>query len=140
MPERRSHAATLVRTLGLAAVLLVPAATARAEDPGRLEYMYNCSSCHGDSARGDGPIARFINVETPSLVTLAQRNGGAFPLQQVIEVIDGRSTVGLHGTEMPVWGARFMASAMHDTDPYPAAIIARGRILALAQYLESIQE
>lgn len=121
-------------------MLLVAAGISQAEEPGHLEYVYNCSACHGDSARGDGPVARFLNVETPSLTTLKQKNDGVFPLLHVIQVIDGRSGVGPHGTLMPVWGERFKATEINDSGPYGAEVIVRGRILALAQYLESIQD
>jgi len=125
--------------MGLA-VLLAAAGPVQADEIGRLEYMYNCSSCHGDSARGDGPVARFLNVETPGLTMLAKENDGAFPLLHVIQVIDGRTGVGPHGTLMPVWGERFMANEIDDAGPYGAEVIVRGRMLSLAQYLESIQE
>lgn len=114
-------------------------APALAEDTGRLEYMVACSSCHGESAKGNGPMTRYLKIETPNLTTLAAGSGGEFPLLDVIQVIDGRTGVGPHGTAMPVWGDRFMASAVQD-GPYAAEIIVRGRILSLARYLETIQE
>ncbi|WP_245866690.1 c-type cytochrome [Oceaniglobus roseus] len=131
------------RTLGAAiaaATLILATGGARAEDAGRQEYMYNCSACHGESARGDGPVARYLNVSTPDLTALARKNDGVFPLLHVIQVIDGRSGVGPHGTPMPVWGERFMKDGVEDAGPYAAEVIVRGRILSLAEYLESIQK
>lgn len=113
---------------------------AHADDTGRLEYMYSCSACHGETALGDGPVARYINVPTPSLTRLAAENDGEFPLLEVIQVIDGRSGLGPHGTIMPVWGTRYMASAVEDAGHFGAEVIVRGRILSIARYLESIQE
>ena len=139
MFDSHSRFTGLAGSVGLA-VLLTAAGPVQADEIGRLEYMYNCSSCHGDSARGDGPVARFLNVETPGLTMLAKENDGAFPLLHVIQVIDGRTGVGPHGTLMPVWGERFMANEIDDAGPYGAEVIVRGRMLSLAQYLESIQE
>ncbi len=124
--------------LGLGAISAP--APAAADEPGRIEYMYSCSACHGDTARGDGPVARYLNVPTPGLTRLAAENDGEFPLLAVIQVIDGRSGLGPHGTMMPVWGARYMASAVEDAGPFGAEVIVRGRILSLARYLESVQD
>ena len=140
MPQFRSQLLYLALATGLATGLHAQEGLAQADEVGRLEYMYNCSACHGESARGDGPVARYLNVETPSLTTLAQQNDGVFPLLHVIHVIDGRQGLGPHGTMMPVWGERFIASEIGDAGPYGAEVIVRGRILSLARYLESIQE
>ncbi|WP_439140404.1 c-type cytochrome [Roseicyclus sp.] len=131
--------------LGFAAAMLA-AVPAMAEDDddnddtGRLEYMYSCSACHGESARGDGPVARYLNVDTPGLTTLTRENDGEFPLYKVVQIIDGRSGVGAHGTIMPVWGARFMPQALAEGGHFRAEVIVRGRILSIAHYLESVQD
>lgn len=113
---------------------------AHADDTGRIEYMYSCSACHGETGLGDGPVARYLNVTTPGLTRLTAENDGEFPLLEFIQVIDGRSGLGPHGTIMPVWGARYMASAVEDAGHFGAEVIVRGRILSIARYLESIQE
>ena len=102
--------------------------------------MSYCSSCHSDTGKGDGEVAQFLNVKTPSLTTLSQQNDGEFPLLDVIQVIDGRSGLGPHGTLMPVWGDRFKEASIAATEEYGAEVIVRGRILSLATYLQSIQE
>lgn len=140
MQQNRSHLTRMAKIFGLATVLAISGELVRAEDAGRLEYLYSCSACHGDTALGDGPVARFLNVKTPGLTTLAKNNDGVFPLLKVIQVIDGRTGVGPHGTLMPVWGERFMANEIGDAGPYGAEVIVRGRILTLAHYLETIQE
>lgn len=136
-PHISGFARAPVLALGL---LAMAAAPALADEPGRIEYMYSCSACHGDSALGDGPVARYLNVATPGLTRIAAENDGKFPLLEVIQVIDGRSGLGPHGTLMPVWGARYMASAVEDAGHFGAEVIVRGRILSIARYLESIQE
>ena len=133
IPRRFAPALSLI-FVGLAG------APALADEAGRMEYMYSCSACHGETALGDGPVARYLNVPTPSLTRLSAENDGEFPLLEVIQVIDGRSGVGPHGTIMPVWGARYMASAVEDAGHFGAEVIVRGRILSIARYLESVQE
>jgi hypothetical protein len=45
-----------------------------------------------------------------------------------------------HGdSAMPIWGERFKESAA-DEGPYGSELEARGRVLALVTYLETIQE
>lgn len=140
MPIRHFSLPRFLGQVVLSTTLSVAASLAQADHAGRQEYVYSCSACHGDTARGDGPVARFLNVQTPSLTTLRQQNDGVFPLLHVIQVIDGRSGVGPHGTLMPIWGERFMANEIGDAGPYGAEVIVRGRILSLARYLESIQD
>jgi mono/diheme cytochrome c family protein len=139
MPDRLFRHSAVV-SAAVATVGALAGLPALADETGRTEYMYACSACHGESGLGDGPVARYMNVDTPSLTTLAAAHDGVFPLLQVIQVIDGRTGVGPHGTAMPVWGDRFMASAIEDSGRYGAEIIVRGRILSIARYLESIQE
>lgn len=124
----------------IAASALMAAPVAQAQDAGKQEFAFNCATCHGESGRGDGEMARFLNVPTPDLTALSKGNDGEFPLLRVIHIIDGREGLGPHGTMMPIWGERFTASAVAETGIYGAEVIARGRILSLAMYLESIQQ
>ena len=81
-----------------------------------------------------------MTVVVPPLTGLAAANGGVFPMQEVVAIIDGRTDVRAHGSGMPVWGTVYqdpMAGAVSGQSP---DLIARGRILSLAYYLESIQE
>ena len=141
MPKRTLVSRRFVPVLALALIgqASMPA-LAFADEAGRMEYMYSCSACHGETALGDGPVARYLNVPTPGLTRLSAENDGEFPLLEIIQVIDGRSGVGPHGTLMPVWGARYMASAVEYAGHFGAEVVVRGRILSIARYLESVQE
>jgi hypothetical protein len=110
------------------------------EDAGKNEYMVACAVCHGESAKGNGPFARLMNIEVPSLSVLASQNDGVFPFLKVFMTIDGRTQVEGHGAPMPVWGERFEASAKDQYGPYGTELMVRGRILSLVNYLETIQE
>lgn len=74
-------------------------------DRGRLVFQEHCVSCHGTSAKGDGPVAAYMTVKPTDLTRLTQENGGAFPIERVRASIDGRDSTRAHGTRaMPVWG------------------------------------
>jgi hypothetical protein len=120
-------------------LLLVPVlflvAPVHAQTPavsGSATFSLYCATCHGPSAKGNGPMAAMLNKPPADLTRIAKRNGGTFSSELIAKIIDGRSTVKGHGGgDMPVWGDAFAKSA--DTTP-PAEKIAR-----LVAYLESIQ-
>lgn len=132
--------------LGCALIAAMVAGAGHAQDAtaddlriGKSEYMIACAGCHGESGKGDGPLAELMTVEVPSLTGLAAANDGEFPMLEVIQVIDGRTGVRGHGYPMPVWGSRYKAEAM-EAGEYAAEIDVRGRVLSLALYIQSIQE
>ena len=110
-----------------------------ADSIGQREYMIACAGCHGESGKGDGPVAEHLKIETPDLTGLAAKNGGEFPFEYTVFMIDRRNVIPVHGNDMPVWGDRFQASATSRSGE-TAEMVARGRILSLAYYLQSIQQ
>jgi mono/diheme cytochrome c family protein len=120
-----------------APVAMPPASSAaRLSAPdGRALFLEHCASCHGASARGDGPVASSLRNFPGDLTQFAKRNGGVFPSARVHRIIEGRD-VGAHGSgEMPVWGHVFRRPPSGTSDGSPAE-----RIDAIVRYLESIQE
>jgi mono/diheme cytochrome c family protein len=110
---------------------------------GMEEFLHSCASCHGLTGQGNGPVAEYMNVEVPDLTRLAMENDGEFPMLQVIRIIDGRTGVRGHGSDMPVWGTRYMEPYAPQISEYGAELaemLVRGRILALAEHLQAIQE
>jgi mono/diheme cytochrome c family protein len=97
-------------------------------------YKAYCASCHGADAKGDGPMAKSLNVKPPDLTRIAARNGGKFPLMRIERTISGEEQPPRgHGTsEMPVWGPIF-SHVERDQD------LGRVRIDNLARYLRDIQ-
>lgn len=128
-----------ITTLAASAVFFLGAA-AQADELGRAEYMSACAGCHGEDATGNGPAAGTIAIATPDLTRIAAGNGGLFPFDRIVAVIDGRTDVRAHGSAMPVWGDRFGALARTAAWPVDTEAVVRGRILSLALYLYSIQE
>jgi hypothetical protein len=130
-----------LKLLATAAALSLTATVASAQSAAGLEeFVQSCASCHGIAGQGNGPLAEYMTVTVPDLTTLAMENDGVFPMLQVIQIIDGRTGVRGHGSAMPVWGSRYQAEIAPDTGEYGAELLVRGRILALATHLESIQE
>jgi len=106
---------------------------------GKQEYMMGCAGCHGESGKGDGPLADMLEIHTPDLTRITERTGGGdFPFYNTLKLIDGRD-VRAHGGAMPVWGDRFQISATSQRGE-TADMVARGRILSLVAYLGSIQQ
>ena len=64
---------------------------ARDIDTGKSEYLSSCATCHGVDGKGDGPLSDHLKTRPADLTTLAQRNNGFLPLNDVYEIIDGRN-------------------------------------------------
>jgi len=73
-------------------------------EDGKTLFLNSCWQCHGLDAKGFGPMAEMLAIETPDLTELSKRNGGVFPTEAVAMQIDGRSPVLAHGGEMPIFG------------------------------------
>jgi mono/diheme cytochrome c family protein len=137
-PRRKANAAvmqTLRRTLLLLLLLIVGTAQA-GDEAGRPLYLRYCAACHGREGRGDGPVAPALGEKPTDLTQIAAAHGDQFPLETVVEAIDGTRTVRAHGvSEMPVWGEVFQ--------PDPASpeqqLLARSKVIAIAGYLRSLQ-
>jgi mono/diheme cytochrome c family protein len=79
---------------------------------GQIVYQRYCASCHGVAGRGDGAIAKDLKVPPTDLTLLTKTNGGTFPYERVMQIIDGRRSARGHGTpDMPVWGEIFPKTA-----------------------------
>jgi len=134
-----------LRSLALLSILvfaLWPLAQAAEDEPGvaargRAAFNLYCSSCHGKTGQGDGPLASSLKVAPADLTRLATANGGKFPFEKAYEAIDGRRPVASHGpSDMPVWGLSFQDPGKV-TDQEPAV---RARIKDLIAFVETLQE
>lgn len=100
-------------------------------------FRSHCASCHGENAKGDGEVAQYLDPKPADLtLIMKRRKTSEFPLETVVNIIDGRVKVAGHGrSEMPVWGDAFLvADGGLDSDQV------QKKIRTLAQYLWSIQE
>ena len=108
----------------------------RSSPSGSALYAANCAGCHGRYADGTGPVSADMSV--PDLRYLAADNGGVFPGNTIVAIIDGRSAKQAHiARQMPVWGDVFASREGADAS---AEATATAKIQALVTYLESIQQ
>lgn len=126
-----------------AAMLLVSACAGTPErSPAQMSgtdmYQQLCSSCHGVSGHGDGPVSSLIKIGVPDLTRIAAREGGEFPTEDVRRTIDGRWDRRAHGArDMPVWGWQFYdSSATNDAEE---RALVDSMINRLVEYLRGIQ-
>lgn len=129
----------MFRTVLTALVLAAPVA-AQETGQGRELYLGACAGCHGQEGLGDGPVAELLSLPVPDLTRLAARNDGEFPRLEVIHVIDGRTGIRAHGGPMPVFGTLLSGQPGIEDAADGTPVFADRRILALADYLETIQQ
>ena len=109
----------------------VPAASAAS---GKAMFKAYCASCHGESAKGDGPAAPALNTAPSDLTMLSKKNGGKFPDARVASILNGQASVTAHGNgEMPVWGP-LLKQVSHG-----GSAEMQQRVSNLTHYLETLQ-
>jgi hypothetical protein len=128
----------------LALLSAVPAPAAE-QSMGQTEYEHKCARCHGVTGRGDGWFIEYLKSPPRSLRGLARENRGVFPAERVHAIIDGRTTVPIHGPrDMPVWGVFYRAdSSWYDSRHrliYSDESIVRERIKSLVDYVSTLQD
>lgn len=124
--------------LMLAPVFAVAAqAQAIDEYSGQETYMRFCAACHGESGRGDGPVAAGLPISVPDLTRLQRKHGDEFPEALLRKIIDGQEIVVVHGTRyMPVWGYEFWVEEGADEAAQERVTVI---VNNLVDYLRSIQ-
>jgi cytochrome c oxidase cbb3-type subunit 3 len=101
-------------------LLRKPASTppaAIAQDPllveGREVYLARCASCHGQSGRGDGPIARGLAGPPVGDLTVSHWKHGDSP-DQVLAVV----AQGVPNSAMAPWKSTLSDRALHAVTAY----------------------
>ena len=101
---------------------------------GKDNFERYCAPCHGRVGRGDGPVATALKTRPTDLTSLARRNGGVFPREQVVSFVRGagREVDAHRSDEMPVWGDVFRGLD-------PSDVRVTQRINNVVTYVESLQ-
>lgn len=83
---------------------------------GQETFLKYCASCHGKTAKGDGPAVFVFRTPPPDLTTLSKRHENKFPAGYVGVVLTFGKRFASHGSEdMPVWGSTFKTlDPVHD--------------------------
>ena len=139
----------LIRVLIVGATMAGTADVSRAQgaEVGKYQFTNSCAPCHGVSGKGDGAVARALKLTPADLTKLSEANNGVFPFARIYDVIDGRFEVEAHGKrDMPIWGEIYKP-AWNSLEPPVAPMfskevaesVLRGRILALIEYISTLQ-
>lgn len=105
---------------------------------GRALYMTYCAACHGQDARGNGPISGELPVPPADLTVLSVDNGGVFPSARVMEKINGYPER-YQSDIMPEFGTMLSGPKVIWTDDTGTEIETPRNLLALRDYLASLQ-
>ncbi|MEO1538056.1 MAG: cytochrome c [Pseudomonadota bacterium] len=129
-----------MRALLVSLLFSAPAVAEGDPEAGAGVFFTFCAGCHGEDARGNGPMSDLLTVEPPDLTAIAASNAGVFPVFDVVRQIDGRDPMMAHGGEMPLFGAifDFPDGSMKSETGQP--IITAQPIADVAAWLESVQD
>ena len=118
-------------TIGLAIYCVCGVASASSAYEGRSLYVSYCLLCHGAGGKGDGPLARSMNI-TPADLTTTVRSRSDTILRKIItgqgrQTITGRDRHNLLSEAMPQWQDVFNEAQL-------ASLIAYLRFLSRKQH------
>ena len=106
---------------------------------GGRTYATFCASCHGAAGQGDGPVAGLLTVPATDLTTLSARNGGVFPVAEVVFRIDGRAPLTAHGSPMPPFGGMFAGEDAALKTAAGQPVLTSRAIADLVAFLQQLQ-
>lgn len=96
-------------------------------------YVSYCMICHGET--GNGSMSELLTVQPPDLTKISARRNGAFPTEEIYNIIDGRQTLKGHGTrDMPIWGLTFKNSERLKNEKQ-----VKKNIDSIVEYLKTMQ-
>lgn len=125
--------------LALAGLLACSGPSMPNRSDGRVFFSQNCTSCHGPTGEGDGPMSEGLPTAPSDLTALSRVNGGTFPATRALAYIWGDPEQGHLARVMPQFGG-VMSEDLVPVEldgvftPTPRALA------GLLAYLESIQK
>ena len=124
------------------AVLIAAAAPACAQSDdedaagpvsGKDLFVRHCALCHGLDASGNGPLAAALQIAPADLTRISVEHNDVFPADKIADIIrNGGGVLGHGSTAMLAWGTYFAEKRKPE--------VAKARIKALVDYIESIQQ
>lgn len=115
--------------------LVIPVSKTSAAN-GKQMFVNYCAPCHGVDGKGQGPVAATLKKQPANLALLSKNNGGKFPSNHIVSVLEFGSDTPSHGTaQMPVWGPMFG----HMDASNPGNNVSLLRISNLSEYLRALQ-
>jgi mono/diheme cytochrome c family protein len=104
-----------------------------------LDFAENCTACHGPAGRGNGPVAVGMTPAPSDLTLLSQKNDGVFPKARVMGQLVGY-TMGRSDTHMPVFEELRSGPTVMFDDGSGEAVATPARLVAMADYLQTLQQ
>ena len=98
--------ATIAAVVAAGAIVAGAQREREREDYNSGEHLYLefCASCHGRTGKGDGAAAATLPRGAADLTQIARRNGGVFPRQDVLALLEGTRPLAAHAIPtMPNW-------------------------------------
>lgn len=100
---------------------------------GAALYRGYCAPCHGEHAKGDGPLADFLSRPPIDLTTIALVHDGTFPVLWVEDFIANRGRSIARGRDqMPNWGLILRSRS-------PSQAVYQLKLRNLVNHIRSIQ-
>ena len=130
----------MLKKLGMALGCAALVGCTQSVETGRMSFADNCAICHGTDGKGGGDIAHDLVVMPPDLTTISARNGGVFPRNEVASIIDGYTRGEHFGGAMPEFGPLLAGDNVLMETGEGVVTPTPERLVALVDYLESIQE
>lgn len=109
-----------------------------ARHPGAAIFNRNCARCHGDTGQGDGALGRELPLAPADLTLLAWANGGTFPVERVLETVNGYPGK-FHRGSMPEFGQDLAGPLVAWHSPSGEVIMTPKALLDVVGYVESLQ-
>ena len=107
---------------------------------GQTLYSQHCVSCHGVDGKGDGPVAPRLSTPPADLTRIAARRDGVWPAFEIMTILSGYSRNILPREDMPVI-VDLLDNEMSEFDiGNGEAILMPTKLIAIARYLESLQD
>jgi hypothetical protein len=131
---RHSFPAVLIIALALAGCVDEPEVTPD------LAFAQDCAACHGPAGEGSRALGLALSPPAPNLRGLAAANGGVFPRNAVMSTIDGFARGAHFSPAMPEFGAGDMGDTIIVENPDGTGTPVPARLLALADFVESLQD
>ena len=131
----------LPQLLLILGALQISAGTAHATtlEEGKILFAETCAACHGERARGDGPEAANLSTQPADLTKIAARRDGIWPILEVMSIIDGYTKQIAPREDMPIIEEITDGPMIEFDTGNGIKTTIPTRLLALAEYLESIQ-
>lgn len=134
------RAVMMAGAAGIALAGLVAACAPEAQPTGAArDYADYCAACHGPTGRGNGPAAVGMVPAPVDLTMLAARNGGVFPKTRVMGQLVGY-TMGRSESHMPIYEVLREGPVVMYDDGSGQRVATPARLVALADYLQTLQQ